>query len=407
MRAPLTPLKAFLSDAERLGETGFGNVGDSRLSHWLSVAQAAERIAALPLNDRSEYVATLANDVLPPTDDRPTQIDGDGSKPIDALSKLAERLRVEAEQMEKAGCFELALVTVSSVCRALSTGELSQRLLASVHMGRVMRQMGDLDNATDCYASVTADAQKAGEGPIAAHGYIGLGNVASERGNRPLQKAHYLDALLLSPRGSPVELSSHMGLMVVAMARVDLADALLHGWRAHDLSPPNSDDQYGIISNMARIAHQAGFLEAATAGFDFVIQHCTMPRGRIIAIGSAVRTAAALGSRLEVERLVELGSAEIPKGAPPWETASFFMWCAEAWHEIGNVPQRDLFANRAETIADTFRFNEVRMKIDALRNMAAPNAPSRPAPHILSYEQQTLSSETIRVGIHRLEALSV
>ena len=407
MRAPLTPLKAFLSDSERLGDTEPIDVADTRLSRWLSVAQAAVRIAALSPNDRPEYVSSLCSGLLPPTDNRPTQIDGDGSKPLDELAKLGERFRVEAEEMERAGCFELALVTVSSICRTLSTGAVSQRLLASVHMGRVMRGMGDLDNATECYTSVTDDAIKYGEGPIAAHGYIGLGNVASELGNKPLQKAHYLDALRLSPPGSPVELSSRMGLMIVARAQNDLADALLHGWRAHDLSPPNSDVQFSIINNMARVAHQAGFLDAAKAGFEFAIQQSTVPRSRITFIASSLPTLVQLGLRSEITRLVDAGSTEITKGAPPFEVSMFLLSAAETWHALGEYLQSETYANRAEELADRLRFNEVRMKVDALRRLPRSNATSRSEWQRTSSQPPVFSDDTIRIGLHRLEALGV
>ncbi|MEP6764159.1 MAG: hypothetical protein ABJB66_07610 [Gemmatimonadaceae bacterium] len=406
MRAPLTPLKAFLSDSER-GQTGFGNVGDNRMSHWLSVAQAAERICVSTRNDSVEYAKTLSHSVLPPREQRPTQIEGDGREPSDSLGKLAERFRLEAEDMERAGCFELALVTVSSVCRALTDAPISQRLLATVHMGRVMRQMGDLDSAKEVYTGVATTAMSVGEKPIAAHGHIGLGVVAAERGNQPDQKAHYQKALELAPLGSPVERSSHQGLMVVAVARNDLADALLHGWRAHDLSPPKSDVQYEVIGNMARVAHEGGFFGAAKAGFEFVLQHSTVARIRIVSIGGAVRTAASLGLKEEALRYVDLGFLEVHKGAPRHDAARFYLWCAEAFAKLGDVESRNSLAERAGQIADADGFHEVRHRSEALLNQPTLSTTSRPSSQIAGRRPAFFESDSVRIGINRLEALAV
>ena len=407
MRAPLTPLKAFLSDSEQLGETGFGSVGDGRMSHWLSVAQAAERFGVMALVDRAEYVKSLSDSLLPKSNQRPTQIEGDGREPSDSLGKTAERFRLQAENMERAGCFELALVTVSSVCRALTDAPLSQRLLATVHMGRVMRQMGDLDSAREVYTGVTTTALSAGERPIAAHGHIGLGVVAAERGNQPDQKAHYKKALDLAPRGSPVERSSHQGLMVVAVARNDLAEALLHGWRAHDLSPPNSDVQFEIIGNMARVAHEGGFYGAARAGFDFVLQHCKVARVRIVSAGGVVRTVASLGLRDDAMRYVALGTIEVGHGASRHDAARFFMWCAEAFSKLDDAKSCDEFAMRAEQIADVDGFYEIRHKSEALRNGTPGLAVSPISSTVARGKLSVFKRDSVRMGIDRLEALAV
>lgn len=406
MRAPLTPIKAYVHDVQSAGSAGKDDAtNDARLSHWLTVAQAAERLAKLPKNEQPAYVLALARGVLPPRGGRPTQTEGDGRVASEPIEQLAERLRLDAEDMERAGCFELALTTVSAVCRLLSDSRLSARLLATAHMGRVARQIGDLETATDCYSTVVDGGKTSGDGPVAAHGYIGLGNVAHARGNRPEQKSCFRQALELAHRGSPVELSAHQGLMVVANLEHDLADALLHGWRAHDLAPPDSEVQLEIIGNLARTAFESEFFDAARSGFDYVIQRAKFPRIRLPAIGGAMRVAAVTNRRDEVSSLDALGQQEISESAAPFDVARFLLWNAEAWQSLGDVARRNRSVEHAIQLAGTFGFNEIRFKAEAWSSSAPRSRPLTPAgPRTPTWHAD--SSVVVKDGIHRLVALS-
>ncbi|MEO7998277.1 MAG: hypothetical protein ABI852_12580, partial [Gemmatimonadaceae bacterium] len=393
MRAPLTPLKAFLHDAAALGRADSpGSNEDPRLSQWLSVAQAAERLAALPADHREEYVARLSTNVLQHREGRPTQTEGDGRAPTDALGQLAERIRLDAEDMEKAGCFEMARTTVSFVCQMLARAPLTNRLLATAHLGRVNRQIGDLDAAVDCYSTVTEQGHAVADGPVTAHGYIGLGNIAHARGNRPQQEVFFEKALGLAAKGSPQELSAHQGLMIAATAQNHLADALLHGWRAHDLAPPESIVQFQILGNLAGAALRAGFYEAALNGYEFVIGK-SIVHDRLVACGRALM-AAAHCRPAELDRLEAFALTIINGSTPPFDVARFFLWAAEA-RQI--LKQTDFIAPRVREslrIANQYRFNEISMKAEAL--LAASAFTSDRLPTVPSAAEQ--SNTVVRAG---------
>ncbi|MEP6832381.1 MAG: hypothetical protein ABJB74_03265 [Gemmatimonas sp.] len=404
MRAPLTPLKAFIHDAANLGKGhSSGSNDDPRLSLWLTVAQAAERLAASHPDLRDEYADHLRRSILPERRERPSQIEGDGRAPTDRVSQLAERLRVEAEDMELAGCFELARTTVSSVCQMLARAPLTNRLLATAHLGRVNRQLGDLNSAVDCYSTVTEEGQAANDGPVAAHGFIGLGNVAHARGNRPAQKSLFEQALGLAARGSTVELSAHQGLMIVANAQNLLADALLHGWRAHDLAPPDSELQLAIVGNLAHTAFRAGFYVAALAGNQHVIQKSRVAFHRLPSIGTAIRSAAHLGFRDEVCSLQAVGDEEIGHGAPPFEVARLYLWYAEAWSVLGEGNTVTELLAKSVKIADSYGFHELRIRAETfqLQRTSVPNKSVRPLTQ--SFDP---NSSAIVDGIGRLESLA-
>lgn len=403
MRAPLTPLKAFVHDAAAIGRADSpGSTDDPRLSQWLSVAQAAERLAGLPTTKRAEYATRLTGNVLQFRDGRPTQTEGDGRAPTDALGQLAERIRLDAEDMEKAGCFELARTTVSFVCQMLARAPLTARLLATAHLGRVNRQIGDLGAAVDCYTTVTTQGTQVNDGPVAAHGYIGLGNVAHARGNRPQQKAFFDLALGLAAKGSPAEMLAHQGLMIVATTQDHLADALLHGWRAHDLAPPSSEFQFSIIGNLAYTAYSAGFTTAALSGSMHVLEFSRVPFNRLGAIGTAMRAAARTQERDEMHKLQALADSELNAGAPPFESARLLMRCAEAWCTAGECERVQPLVERGLTIADRIGFHELRHEGEALLKKAAVGIKLSVAIH----SQYDPTDDVVVTGIGRLEALA-
>lgn len=404
MRAPLTPLKAFVHDAAVLGRAdSSGSSEDPRLSQWLMVAQAAERLAGLPEQQREEHALRLGSTVLKARDGRPTQTEGDGRSPSDELGKLAERIRLDAEDMERAGCFELARTTVSFVCQMLARAPLTNRLLATAHLGRVNRQIGDLSAAVDCYSTVTEQGQAVNDGPVAAHGFIGLGNVAHARGNRPQQRVFFERALELSVKGGMQELHARQGLMIVANAQNQLVDALLHGWRAHDLAPPGSEQQMGILGNLAFTACAGGFYLAGLNGSMHVLHLSKVPFTRLAAIGTGIRSAAFIPRPSEALKLQAMAYEEMSPSAPPFESARLALRCAEAWCALGEYEKVEALVNRMSDIADRFGFHELRiegeslLKSAAIKSRLAADAPSQYDPN----------DSVVVDGIGRLEALTI
>lgn len=406
MRAPLTPIKAFIHDAATLGQQADNFAADDpRLSQWLLVAQASERLARLKPAERGEYVTMLRTSVLPLRAGRPTQIEGDGRVPTDALAELAERLRLDAEDMERAGCFELALTTVASVCQMLSRRpeRLTARLLATAHLGRVVRQIGEFNSAVDCYTTVTTEGQAMKDGPVAAHGYIGLGNVAHARGNRPSQKAFFLKALDLAVKGSRVELSAHQGLLVTANLEGHLADALLHGWRAHDLAPPKSEAQYETVTNMSHTALHSGFYAAAQSGFDYVVLHALVPRIRLPAITGSIRAATRLKEHHKLDSFEDQGRIEASRTSNPFETAAFYFWAAVARKEFGDLAAAAPLLQSSLYLAEKFGLHELRLRAENLLTSDADSTPAGPSPASRYADD---NDPVVMDGIGRLTALA-
>lgn len=382
---------------------------DARLADFLAVTKVAEQLSTLDPFGRRQYLEAVADELLPASDARPTLVHDAQPRPVDPLARLSERLRVEAEQMERSGCFEMAFTTLSAVCRMSVHADLTTRMTATVHLGRVARQLGDFETATDCYSTVTEESLRERDGPLAALGFVGLGVVANNRGNRPAERAMFERALSLAHPGGGVEASASQGLMNVAIAEHRHIDALLHGWRAFDLASDISETRAMILSNLALTSLHADFTAAALGGFMHVLTLTDTARIRLPAISGAMRAAARLREDAQVAMLNASGDREIMRAALPFESARFLLHAGEAWATVGD---RDFARRRyqdALAMAVHHGFFEIRVKaedaLDAMQreaveapqaNLTASSAACDPAAEAL-----------VAAGIGRLEALRV
>lgn len=415
MRSPLPALHAFTRDAEtpvsssgatdRIYDVMQADAREDALARWLGVAKAAERLVMLSPKQRERYLAQVAGDLLPPSDARPTQVHDVEPAPEDATGRLAERIRVHAEDMERAGCFELAYTTVSAVCQLAAHGSLTTRLLATMQLGRIARQLGELDTADDCYRQVTDEALKADDGPLAAIGYLGRGNLSRVRGNRPLERDMFERALTLAHAGGAADVQASQGLMNVALSQHRLVDALLHGWRAFDLSSENSETRAMILSNLALASLQADFAEAALKGFKHTLTLTDSARIRLPAIGGAMRAASRLREYVEVSLLNESGDRESALARIPFETARFLMYAGEAWATIGDKEFARRRYRESLALAKAQGFNEIMLTVEfALERLdvvVVPAPPNLTAAALIDGENGAAA-----VGIGRLEALT-
>ena len=407
MRSPLPALQAFAHDAHaRPSDTGDH---DERLAGWLAVTKTAERLSMLDAKAREAYLADIAIDVLPNSEARPTLVHDARGRPADGPARLAERFRIEAEQMERSGCFEMAFATVSAVCSFSRRADLATRMLATIHLGRIARQLGDLDAATDCYQMAADESLRERDGPLAARAFVGLGNVADSRGNRPTERVMFERALSLAHPGGPTDAMASQGLMNVALAERRLIDALLHGWRAFDLTPEQSEERAMILSNLALASLHGDFTTAALGGFLHVLTLTDTARIRLPAVGGAIRAAARLREDTRVASLNTSGDHEAGRARLPFESARFLLHAGEAWATVGD---RDFARRRlldAHAIAVRHRFFELQMKAEDAMEALDRNAAVVPATNLTASSVLVDSDggPVVRAGIERLESLSV
>jgi hypothetical protein len=377
MRAPLPAFDAFRHDAARLLGGAGAAADDPRPAHWLAVARAAERLSALPGRRRLAYARSLDAALLPNDAARPTQLHEPVRAPASPLDRLAERLRVAAEAMERAGCYELAFTTVSAVCRMTAERLPLAQLVATAQLGRIARFLGDLDAATACYRHVAEAGLRTRDGPLASHGLVGLALVANMRGNRPAERALYQRALAAAWPHGAIAVSARLGLMNVAIATDELAEALLHGWQAHDDST-SAEVRAMVVSNLASTALRGGFVEAALAGFLHTLALTDVTRIRAIAFGGAARAAARLGDRALVDRLAADAEAELRATPVEYETCRFRLSMATALTTLGDRAGAARHVTEAIALAEARGFHELAHAAERLRS--APGEAEAPSP---------------------------
>lgn len=409
MRSPLTALEAFTRDA-RVATTVIGDAYP-RLAGWFAVTKAAEQLCVMRVEERSAYVATLASGVLPPSQARPTLVHDAMQAPSNPVGLVTERLRVEAEDMERAGCFEMAFTTVAAACRLSVDADLVSRLTATAHLGRIARQLGDLGTAADCYDVVVGEAARVRDGPLGALGILGQGSLARMRGNRPEERRLYDVALSLAHPGGVCEGSAHLGLMNVANADQRFPDALIHGWRAFDVAPEGSDARTTALSTLAFTALHSGYAGAALKGFLHILTVTDVARIRLPSIGGAVSAAALRQDRATVVQLEKLGREEALRANLPFEVASFTFRTAEAWMTLHDYDSAARLLVETRHIAHSGGFHELALKAETaldsvVESLRAPARAPTSAPGFVATPLPAAARTPALDGIRRLEALS-
>lgn len=368
MRKPLSPLEALQTDAASAAARQVDL--DAALADWVAAAQLSCELAArygALAEPPAELDALLERDaLLQAVQTRPTMVHDGADPPHTALGTTAERLRVLAEDMEQRGCFELALTTVSAVCRLTARTDPPAHALSTLHLGRIARQMNALEAAEDAYASAIARALHLREPPIAARGYIGLALVADMRGNLPAAAEHYREALRLAvPRGGAYR-QALQGLMSLAVTRNDLGEALVLGWTIYDASADDVDARAGALSELSLVALKAGFPSQARVGFRVVLEGTIRSSQRLATLGGDVRAAAALGQHSEVMRIAVEIEREAARGDARFTAAMSFLHLAEAQELVGERQQAEVTLTRARELANRHGYHEYSFAADAL-----------------------------------------
>jgi len=375
MREPLLPIDAYTLD---VGEDNRWQGHPTQPHGWFSVTHIAYRLAMLPPERRAWFLDTLPHEVLPAGPARPTHIDHDGPAPTHPMAIAAERFRLVAEDMERDGCFEMAYTTVSSAARIASRHDAGVTLSSSNHLARIARQLGETQVAETLYRSVEEEARRRGFPSIAGYALAGLGNLAIMRGNRPAQLACYEEALALSPAGTALEGTARWGLMNHALATGSLPDALLHGWRAYDLLE-GDETRAGILSNLASVAHQGGFAEAAVGGYMGALQ-LAAPARLWLSIAAAAGDALGAATRTDLLVDLEVEGRRRASAAGPFETAQWLLGLAQGWHRAGRESSAHRFAIESRDLAQLHEFHEVVYRAEALLTPAPETTPSRVDP---------------------------
>lgn len=407
MRKPLSPLQAFAADA--LGATGRGADLHAQVMSWLSLAQAAcvlsERGVALSDDRLAEAAALLAEFA----DQRPSMVHDALPAPTLLVPQLAEQFRVAAEAMENADYFELAFTTVAAVCRLTAHADAVTATLATLHLGRIARQLHDFTTAEDCYDGVILRATRERDAPLAARGHIGRALLRDLRGNLPAAEASYRKALTLAVPGGGAYAMACQGLMTLAINRQQLGDALLYGWQLHDASGESSEMRDVALFELSVVALHAGFPAPAMRGFACALERVRVPRLQLLILGGAIRAAVQLGRIDEVAKILAEIKQMIRDTHLPHEAAQVLIHVAGALRDMHDVSGAREALREARALAEQYKYHEFVFRADRMSDQMSGSASSaadtdsvRTPEHVAVPRGRR---RALRIGIERLEAL--
>jgi len=341
-------------------------------------------------------------------DQRPSMVHDALPAPTSPLPQMAERFRVAAEAMEIAGCYELAFTTVAAVCRLTAHADAVTATLATLHLGRIARQMNDFPAAQDCYDRVVVRATRERDAPLAARGHIGRALLSDMRGNLPAAQASYRKAMELAPPAVGAYSMACLGLMTLAINRQDLGDALLYGWRLHDASTEDAELRFVALFELSVVALHAGFPEPAMRGFSHALDRVRVPRLQLVILGGAIRAAARLRHLEQVATFRSAIERTIRDSNHPHEAAQALIYAAGALHEIDDVGGARSALDAGRTLAEQYGYHEFVFRADGMadswsRKEASDSANAPVA--ATSTAVPPLKQRALRSGIDRLAAL--
>ena len=402
MRKPLTPLQAFAADGG--GATDRGIDLGAQLMSWLSVAQSADLLST-GSGQPSEKALAQSTELLAEFGDaRPSMVHDALPEPTIPIPRLAERFRVAAEAMENAGCYELAFTTVAAICRLTAHADAVTATLATLHLGRIARQMNDFPSAQDCYDRVVSRATRERDAPLAARGHIGRALLSDMRGNLPAADASYRKALALAVPGGGAYTMACQGLMTLAINREQLGDALEFGWRMHDVNPDGSEMRFAALYELSVVALHAGFPEPAMRGFCHVLERVHLPRLRLVYLGGAIRAAAQLRRPDQVAALRGEIDLTISSANQPHDAAQVLLFAAGALEVVGDTAGARAALRVGRALAERFGYHEFSFRADEMEAVWTRRAQSERV-KTANASATPKRTKTFRAGIDRLAAL--
>jgi tetratricopeptide (TPR) repeat protein len=269
--------------------------------------------------------------------------------------------------MERAGALSLARTSLVALLGAAAAAGPAAHGVTLAHLGRVVRQMGELDAALTLYDAAAALAATAADDVLAARAAVGSGVIYGQRGNFPAARAAYKRALALAPARSPIAAGAHHGLMLAALAAGDLEDALGHAWRAFADAGDDADRRSEALCNLGGLCRRTGEHDAALHAFRAGLALTTNPRLRLGTLRNAALSAAQTGRRDLVVTFARETDAEIARVGQPYEVAQALLDLGESYRLVGDREEAAARLDTSRDLAAMHGFHEIVWRAETAR----------------------------------------
>jgi hypothetical protein len=406
-----SPAEAYASDLDRLDRSGPLRPDDDA---WLVLAHTLHRFAELsreeiallaPQSADMVVVSAMASGLSERAavvraahalrDLFASERDSDAER--DEMSALVFSTQAVAEEQELAGAFGLAFALLSGLLGALGPR------LAPRHRGHVLtqqaraaRQLGASDVARDLYDDAIQIGYTCEALDVVSRALLGLGVLATTRGNQPLARQHFERSLVNAERAADPELirAAHHGLLNASLAADDLDAALVHGWNVLRLSiAPESRAE--ALMNMAEICRMSGEHDAAIRTYTIAMDWTQQRHVRLHALSGALQSCIVQDRTTEARGLLSEITQMLPTVTNAFSLAMVGVELAESLHTLGEQQPAVSALNAAMALATEHEFHKVIFRAeqvaaswhiapspeDVAREDAARRARPRRSPH--------------------------
>lgn len=328
-----------------------------------------------------------------------------------SMTELVVATQSVAEEEERAGAFSLAFATLRCLLDAFADRmELRLRGNVLAQQARAARQLGELETASDLYHEAMQLGYECEALDVVARATLGLGVLASTRGNYPLARQEFERALMNADLACDPELirHAHHGLLNASLSVGDVDAALIHGWNVLRLSIAPEARAEALL-NMAEICRLAGEHEAALRTYGVATEWTTQGHVRLHALSGALRCAVAIQRMDDAARLRAQVEALLPTISNAHSRAAIGVELAESVHTMGDHANAVLHLNAAMALAAEHDFHKIiyqAEKVASAWHIAPPatdhkrGADRRTRPHRSAHFRMVLRS------LHGLSASS-
>ena len=241
--------------------------------------------------------------------------------------------------------------------------------------GRIARTNGQFDDAIACYEQAAANVRSRPWIDARPQAELGLATVAAIRGNIPEAERRANALLAHRPHIFAIyQVNAHQLLSFAKRKRGLFIDALLNAWAAFDLLGHEDFRRHELVGVMSEIALELGDLDAASHGFDAVLDTDVSSRIRVPTLAGAVdvclrrmnaTTAMSVSNRLE--SLLDELRVLITTTLSPNDRASALIALAEGAMALGQGAEAERWLSAAATTSADAKLFERQFRIDALR----------------------------------------
>jgi tetratricopeptide (TPR) repeat protein len=358
-----SPVRAYREDLERIGERPFLRTlfVDTR---WLEDAIWLERQAFLGGRSGSvptEHLTTAVCSRFRTNRIRAAILEG----AADLEPGVAEVLQ-RAEEMEASGGLTLASSFISAARAIWIDSAPRGATLALVHMGRIVRTLGNHGHASTLYANAERDARKLKFDAALGRALIGQGAIHQEAGRLEAAEKQYRAAVRAAPDIAPVQVMAWLGRSTIAHRLGNVSASLDLAMKALLDSPTDARRRAEVLVNISTAALVAGRPAIALKTARWVLRHRVHERSRCMAIAAAALAAARLGRRDALRHFVALARRETSSASLPYPVALMWAYVARAQSDAGLEAESRIAANRAKVLAARHDFSGIEAEADLM-----------------------------------------